>query len=151
MANPLANLTPRDRLILTWSLPVIALLAIVLLVRPLFSHQGQVAAEIETALEDIAWLQAQRGSLGQARPGCAKVVWSDQVIDRTAARYGIALAQQGGDDELQLAISSGQGNQVLAFLGDLECQGASVTSLSLETRDDQGAVQGRVTLRPPVI
>jgi len=150
MANPLTSLSERDRKVLLLALPLVALLAVALVIKALVGEHRQSAEKLDLVLEDIAWLQAQRDSLAQLNQACGRASWSDSTVRRLATRYGLNLQQSSRGESLALTIEAGHGNQVIAFLNDLECQGARVQSVSLKTVDDGGAVKGSAVIQLPV-
>lgn len=151
MANPLANLSARDRKILLWSVPIVALLLVALLAKSLLGERQQATADLDLVLEDLAWLQTQKDSMAQLNQGCAKSPWNDGTINRLAAKHGVTLSTQAEDSgAVRMVIEAGHGNRVIAFLNDLECQGARVEELTLETLDQQGAVKGSAVVQSPV-
>ena len=151
MSNFMAALSPRDRLILGWAIPVIVMLLCLLGARAVLTEKRENTAQLDLVLEDIAWLQAQRDAVARSRQGCTRVPWNSSVPDRLAARYQLGISpSKSGSDQLDLTINSGQGNRVISYLQALSCQGDRVEELTLETLDQQGAVKGRVVVRPPV-
>ena len=160
MNNMLDNLSGRDRKILLAALPVVAVLVILLLWRAAGDDRdaGQAQtggdatqAELAMALEDLAWLQTQADAVARLRTGCGGGSWSQAAPRRLAGVHQVSVEPAGGRDrELRFAVSADNGNYVIAWLQALECLGAAVTELSLDTVSAEGAVEGRVVLRAPV-
>ena len=160
MNNMLDNLSGRDRKILLAALPVVAVLVILLLWRAAGDDRdaGQAQAggdatqaELDMALEDLAWLQTQADAVARLSKGCGGGSWSEAAPRRLASVHQVSVDPAGDrDGELRFALSADNGNYVIAWLQALECLGVAVTELSLDTVSAEGAVEGRVVLRAPV-
>ena len=151
MTDFLQRLSPRDRRILLWAVPLILLLVVLLATRSLVAERREAAAGLERVLEDIAWLQAQRDALAGAQTGCVPGTWTETTPENLAAGFGVRFSRApAGGPAVSLTLEAVHGNRVIAFLRELECQGARMEMLELDTVDDQGTVTGRVRLQTPV-
>ncbi len=145
------QLAPRDRKILLGSLPVVIILVVLLAARPLVKDRARATEELDRALEDLAWLQAQQEAMALPDKGCSGSAWTDDGIESLARQYGVEISPpepRGG--ESTLTLDAAHGNRVIAMLRELECRGARVDGLELNTLDEDGTVSGRASLQIPV-
>lgn len=151
--KPLAlNLGDRDRRLLAVAIPIVLLLVFVLAAKTLMAQRAEARHQLDRALEDIAWLQAQSGFVAPGRQTCGNTSWSLEAVSSLARRHGVNLASPPLFDngELRLQIGSSQGNDVVALLAALSCQGGRVHHFELRTLSEQGDVQGTLVLLAPV-
>ncbi len=134
------KLSERDRRVLRVALPVAAVLVALLVLKPLLGGRQAAELRLERALEDIAWLQAQRRRV--AAPVCDPAL-SGLAPRELADRFDVTLSESGGE---RLVINDGAGNQVLAYMRALSCSDAGLAAFQLETAASRGRVSGEVRL-----
>ena len=74
------QLSPRDRKILLGSLPVVIILGVLLAARPLVNDRARATEELDRALEDLAWLQAQQETMALLEKGCSGSAWTEEFV-----------------------------------------------------------------------
>jgi General secretion pathway, M protein. len=146
-----SSLSPRDRRILVVAVPVILFLVVILAGRILAWHHEEAELRLNRALEDLAWLQAQRDAMPQQGRRCPTASWNPRRISALAGRYGITLAASPEltAGRLQLAVAGADGNRVVEFIQVLECQGAMLTDFQMDTLDTPGSVRGSLVAVVP--
>jgi hypothetical protein len=147
----LPELSERDRRLLRVGVPVAVLLLMLIILKPLLGSGGSADADLDRALEDIAWLKAQGSQLPSQASRCPPAVWQSGRLSTLARRYGLELSSppKPAAGMVDFAIASADGNQALAFAQVLECQGATIDTLELALIPGAGAVSGSLTALIP--
>jgi type II secretory pathway component PulM len=128
------QLSPRDRLVLSWAGPIIAvLLAYILLVAPLQRYHQQVAERLVGVKGDYHWLQQQEGvAVDSCRANSNVTV--EQWVKQQAVQLGVAglSIKAGGESEWELRVGSGSGQGLLRLLDRAQCRGLSPLAVNLQ-------------------
>lgn len=141
MGKWFGNLSRRDRRIVLVALPVIVVLLVLVTLRAVPDSAGDARQRLTRALEDIAWLGAQRSRITTLR--CT----AGEDLEAIARRYGVALAGAvENDGARRLVIDGVAGNAAVALVRELECAGYRMRQVDWVTVDDRGAVRGSLTL-----
>jgi len=152
MKTVIANLSDKDRRLLMAVIPVVVVLLLLIGAKALIGQRAEARDHLERALEDIAWLQAQSEAVVSGGQACGSARWSLDGLSSLARRHSVNLASPPllDNGELRLQISPTQGNDVVALLMALSCQGGQVRHFDLRTLSEQGDVQGTLVLLAPV-
>lgn len=152
MNKLLDRLGQRDRRLLGLAIPFAVLLMLMIGARELVAQRSLASGQRDRTLEDIAWLQAQGGSLPSPGRNCPAVDWSPAGMTALAARYGVELAGQPAIEagEMRLGISNARGNQAVELMEALACGGGRISRFELDTVDDRGSVKGELVALVPV-
>ena len=145
------NLTDRDRRILRLSIPVVAVLLVLIVARGLW-HQRQGAAEhLERTLEDVAWMQARGSAIASQAGGCRGGELNAKTIVSMASGYGIdGKVEPVVSGAVQLEVSSVAGNRMLDLVAEIQCRGGRVSALELVADGVPGQVSGKAVILLPV-
>lgn len=152
----LAQLAPRDRLVLLGGLVLgVLILGYLLLLDPIFSARDELRASARQQEQELAWMreaaqEARRlmGAESAAAPGGSSLA----AIDASARQLGLGAAlkrvEPGGRDEVRVWLEDASFDELLRWLALLQgSHGISAGEVVVEPgRSGTGLVNARLTL-----
>lgn len=143
------NISDRDRRILLWGLPIIALLIVAMMAKNLLSAQRQASVELQRASEDTVWMQAQMAFSDNRESNCSDSLPSMDSLRNLAQQRGVDLTVYESEtgNALQLHIARAPGNQALSLLRQLSCSGWRIQHVDFTSQSEGEVISGSARLQ----
>jgi len=140
---------PREQRLLKLLCAFALLVIAILLLMPLHQFNQDAAADYLQQKDTLAWMQANRASVGKVtatarKPGESLLT----VANQSARRFGLAFKryEPKGENGLNLWLENVPFNQVVQWLGALEREYGVVAVDLSSSRRDEGQVDVRVVV-----
>jgi general secretion pathway protein M len=159
MRNWLANLNPRERLVVLGGGAAVLIVAIyVLALSPFYAAIDRRTERVAAKSGDLAWMQSVAGEL-QARAGDGAAIESTNeslvvLVDRTAREAGLGSNVTGqtptGESGIRVRLEQAPFDSIVLWMAALEQRyGVLIDSASIDRSAQSGLVNASLVLTRP--